>query len=91
MSETTQPATRAFLETIIAERHNLAVEAVDAYADELATIFPCPGPQGRALSRLALESFIAGWHAGYDDGYGAGLKEGRDIERLGLKDEPSAA
>ena len=67
------------------------MDAVDHYADEVAVVFAGTGPQDRALGRLALESFIAGWRAGYEDGHGAGVEEGRDIERLGLKEAPPAA
>ena len=90
MSETRGTPARVYLEGII-DRQGLTTEAVDAFADELAVLFACPGPQDRALSRLALESFIRGWHEGYNDSHDAGVKEGRDIERLGLKDAPPAA
>ena len=90
MSEQEAPDTRTFLQTII-DRHGLSVAAVDTYADELAGLFPAGDPRGRGVARLAMRAFIDGWHAGYEDGHGAGIKEGRDIERLGLKDAPPQA
>ena len=68
-----------------------AVEAVDTFADELAAVFAGHDPQSRGVVRLALGAFIDGWQASYDDRYRAGKEEGRNIERLGLRDSPPPA
>ena len=84
MSEATAPrpvrgfaAVRAYLQAPI-DQAGLSVAAIDACRDDLANRFhDVDTDRERVLLLAAMQAYVDGWLAGYDDAFTHGIQEGR--------------
>jgi len=84
--------TRTYLAALIRDDpYCLTVPAIEAFADTLAARFPGRDPLQRSSAHMALLAYMDGWLVGYEAGYYPGIEEGKDIVRLGLRDDADPA